>query len=1080
MASMCGCWTLFVSVALTLPTFCTAVVVYDNSLAPEWLDWSYNSDVDYASSEVEAVSAPFAVRVQTQSFGGWKVRSDDPFGVQGSLQCWLRNTDAETPLDLLIFLQQDTSDFSAIVRLPEVVAVLDEWTFVSFPMAQFLQAASQIDTLWTRLEFKSPLAQEIVYFIDDIQIGVSSTDNDGNVPAPSFVVVEPDMLSPPPQAQFSPYATQILSEDPVAWFRLGDAGPDIAKNSAEETSVTDGLYVGYTPGVSVDGAIKDDSDKAIQFGSSTVTGFLFTPGVNFVIVPHSPDLNSLFSWTLEAWVNPIAGEKGSGPKVVVSSYDQATQRGYILGTSLLPGETDDEGQVCNGSNCFWAIHVGTNGYAVAKGEERLTLQSNLLAVQPACGSWTYLSAIFSAGTQPGSGTLWFYARNCAGVSVVVHTLEDGVTFFNNPSADLYIGSLGQDPNGGQVLHAQVDEVAVYPYALTPAQALQHYTLGSKVELVPSENFCDTTITFRHVRMVITDVRDFFQAPGVRLAEIKLWTTFSELLVSALIAVLDVRNFGGASPPTLQVQNLIDQKLTTSWVDNAFVDDAQNPSSVIEFDLGSPQVITDYELFTSDGTPAADPVSWRLEGLYEDLNQNHFWVTLAEETSFHAPLERMESYGKLPMCIDPLALGTISLSECSQSEVIDCNGFCAPQKWIGDGECENGSKQSKQYYGIPIDLQCLTSAFDGLDCGCALGDIADCNGNCAPPSSLGNGVCENGDPDGLVYNGNEIDFKCAETDFDGGDCSCAFGFVLDCNGACGQESWIGDGICDDGGFISFDTQVADFNCLFYDFDGGDCVSDITFDDIDTKAPVVDGCGSDSKVSCLGGCLPESVSKQWIGDGICQSCDATSTTCKSLGSDFNLNNDCQCLVYNGTLVDLNCAGFNYDGGDCEIPAVSTKGNGEVGCFLEQYRFLRLTILELRDEPESGTAAQLSEVAFYLNGQVVNAISITNPLGSTDSNQGASNIYDQSTATQWSDFLFDTNGKSELLFDLGAPFPITSYDLFTGTGPVANDPKSWRLEGLATSGPGAGFDYELIDEVKDNEPTTQRASPYGPFDI
>jgi len=41
--------------------------------------------------------------------------------------------------------------------------------------------------------------------------------------------------------------------------------------------------------------------------------------------------------------------------------------------------------------------------------------------------------------------------------------------------------------------------------------------------------------------------------------------------------------------------------------------------------------------------------------------------------------------------------------------------------------------------------------------------------------------------------------------------CNDGFIEDCNGECGPEGWVDDGICDDG-----TLSVIDFNCEEFDF------------------------------------------------------------------------------------------------------------------------------------------------------------------------------------------------------------------------------------------------------------------------
>ena len=54
----------------------------------------------------------------------------------------------------------------------------------------------------------------------------------------------------------------------------------------------------------------------------------------------------------------------------------------------------------------------------------------------------------------------------------------------------------------------------------------------------------------------------------------------------------------------------------------------------------------------------------------------------------------------------------------------------------------------------------------IDEGCTEGLIEDCNGICAPETWLGDGFCDDGS---YEYNGNQIYFNCDEFNNDNGDC-----------------------------------------------------------------------------------------------------------------------------------------------------------------------------------------------------------------------------------------------------------------------------------------------------------------------
>jgi len=106
-------------------------------------------------------------------------------------------------------------------------------------------------------------------------------------------------------------------------------------------------------------------------------------------------------------------------------------------------------------------------------------------------------------------------------------------------------------------------------------------------------------------------------------------------------------------------------------------------------------------------------------------------------------------------------------------ILDCDGNCAPLSWVADGYCDDGVWAILDEEGnqVPINLYCAELNFDEGDCeaideDCTPGLIEDCNGICAPQGWLGDGFCDDGS---YEYNGNPIFFDCEEFDFDNGDC-----------------------------------------------------------------------------------------------------------------------------------------------------------------------------------------------------------------------------------------------------------------------------------------------------------------------
>jgi len=106
-------------------------------------------------------------------------------------------------------------------------------------------------------------------------------------------------------------------------------------------------------------------------------------------------------------------------------------------------------------------------------------------------------------------------------------------------------------------------------------------------------------------------------------------------------------------------------------------------------------------------------------------------------------------------------------------VNDCDGNCAPTSWIGDTYCDDGAYGIYDEEGnvVPINLWCEAFNFDEGDCEvipgeCPPGQIFDCNGNCAPESWLGDTFCDDGS---YNFGGNDIFFNCEEFNNDEGDC-----------------------------------------------------------------------------------------------------------------------------------------------------------------------------------------------------------------------------------------------------------------------------------------------------------------------
>ena len=217
-------------------------------------------------------------------------------------------------------------------------------------------------------------------------------------------------------------------------------------------------------------------------------------------------------------------------------------------------------------------------------------------------------------------------------------------------------------------------------------------------------------------------------------------------------------------------------------------------------------------------------------------------------------------------------------------VMDCSGGVTSgdvvQAYLGDGYCDNGA------WGV--DLNCSAFNYDNGDClngggGAGGGYTTDCIGNVASVAQiqawLGDGYCDDGSY-GLVLYCAQYNWDYGDCGFGGGNTGGGGGYTTDCIGNVASvaqiQAWLGDGYCDDGsyGLVLY--------CAQYNWDYGDC----GFGGGNTGG----GGGSYYTTDCSGNMVPLSYVQSWTGDGYC---------------DYGQNN-----------INLNCAAFNYDGGDCYI--------------------------------------------------------------------------------------------------------------------------------------------------------------------
>lgn len=224
-----------------------------------------------------------------------------------------------------------------------------------------------------------------------------------------------------------PYSGTVLGDGAVAYWRLGETfGTSATDASGNGNS---GTYTGgYTQGVA--GGVLGDPDPACAFNGST----------GYVGVPNAAALRQTGALSLEAWVKFAST---SGIQIVVNKGDGQTASGSAYEIAWIPG-------------------TGL-GFQTFIGGNRFDADQNFT---PAVGQWYYL-----VGTRSASGQLSFYVNGS-----LVATGNDGGGPLNDVAAGVGLGASG-DLAGRLPLNGTLDEVAIYPAALTATQVSGHYHAG---------------------------------------------------------------------------------------------------------------------------------------------------------------------------------------------------------------------------------------------------------------------------------------------------------------------------------------------------------------------------------------------------------------------------------------------------------------------------------------------------------------------------------------------------------------------------------------------------------------------------
>jgi len=238
------------------------------------------------------------------------------------------------------------------------------------------------------------------------------------------------------------YAAAVIADDPVGYWRLGEASGPTALDS---WGTNNGNYFG-TETFGLSGALARDANMSVDFAGN---------GGSLVRVPYNPGFNGGLdpngSWTVELWVRPDldAATEGGLFAVPVASVDLTQNRsGYFF------LEQPDGWQLRLGNGSGYLS--GWNGAAGSVGG---VAQAN---------TWYHLVGQYDGAA--GNGYVYINGVQVKSAAVV------GLA--NNAAATFNIGDRGD----GAPFAGRVDEVAVYSGVLSASRIAAHYYAGQPPQL----------------------------------------------------------------------------------------------------------------------------------------------------------------------------------------------------------------------------------------------------------------------------------------------------------------------------------------------------------------------------------------------------------------------------------------------------------------------------------------------------------------------------------------------------------------------------------------------------------------------
>lgn len=235
------------------------------------------------------------------------------------------------------------------------------------------------------------------------------------------------------QWQVCGYANTVLSDNPLAYWRLGDAS-GVTPTARDEQEGIDGTYSG-SPSYGVAGALNSDANSAVAFNGGSLIDLA------------EPISFGSSDFAIEAWFNTASAS--TDQQIWESDYTGTPSQPQDVSLALASGKAQFKVEDANGTS---ALVTSSSTYND--------------------GAWHYIAAV----------------RNGSTFTLYVDGISVGSTSQTLGNVDVS-GSIPRIGDGqhttsnthdGHFFGGSLDEIAVYTNALTSAQVTSHYGAGNAV------------------------------------------------------------------------------------------------------------------------------------------------------------------------------------------------------------------------------------------------------------------------------------------------------------------------------------------------------------------------------------------------------------------------------------------------------------------------------------------------------------------------------------------------------------------------------------------------------------------------